>query len=134
MVMVDFDNESTVTKSVGDLYKIIILQRKYDVDEQIEKYIQMKAQNPEQPMLILKSRVYTLWLQLAPMIFKRMKDKEKAELKKKFDNLEDLNEKQILELVYYLNDFIYNIGITHIDTKKKYDTTSAEAENLAYGL
>lgn len=130
--MVDFNNEATVSRPATELVKTIIIQRRYDLFEQFENYTKRKTEPEDtQNLPLVKARLFTLYLELHPMI-KRKKDKEyitKIGKLMKSDKEED-----IVEAIYYINDFIDLLKITKIDTRREYDSTRVEIENSEKSL
>ena len=60
-----------------------------------------------------------------------MKEKDIVEFKKKLKSEE---EEDLLEATNIIEDYLYKIGLTKIATRKVYDTTNPEIENIEKGL
>lgn len=129
--MVDFDNESTITTPASEIVKILILQRRYDLFEAVEKFQKQKAVGTDPDISLLKSRLYTLYLEVQSALKRKLKKEDYNILREKI--LSD-SETTLFEAVDSINDFLDSIRLTVIDTRKVYDSTRVETENRAKGL
>lgn len=131
--MVDFNNEQTVATPPGDIVKILIIERKEQVIEALEKYhlADETGADPDTKLDIVKARLRSLWYELGP-ILKRKKSVD--EYKTACDNIANLNKaKEVREAFSELNEFIDEIGLTQID-RKVWDRTNIEMSNMRKGL
>lgn len=128
--MVDFNSEITVSTPSADIVKILILQRRSDVFDAYESL--QKDDNSginTNSLAIVKARLYTLFLELQPMLRRKKSSIEYNQL------LKDVkDESKIEEVIFTLNDFIDTMKITRIDNRKEYDSTRAEAHNKVMGF
>lgn len=76
VVMVDFNNESTITTPAADVVKITILQRRYDLLDSMEMYEKMSERGVAGGVHVVKSRLWTLFRELRPLLARRGKDKK----------------------------------------------------------
>lgn len=129
--MVDFHNESTVGTPALDVVKILILQRRYDVFEALEIYNKDKLAGQEVSNTLLKSRLFTWFLEIQASLKRRLKQKEYDELYKK---IQSDNDEDVLEAIYIMNGELDNINLTKIDQRKQFDTTNMIKENRMKGI
>lgn len=129
--MVDFNNEATIGTPAGDVVKILILQRHYDLLEAVEHYNKQVAMGQEANISTVKARLYTLFIQIQAMLKRRLPSKEYEDFKEQIQSDDD---QKILEAIYRINEELDKINLTKIDTKKVYDSTNVEKENKVKGL
>ena len=99
--------------------------------EALEDYLKKEALGYAQNINIVRARLYTLFLEVSGML-KRRAPEDYDRLKDCIRNLEEVEE--IIKLILEFNDILDNIGLTKIDTRKKFDSTIAENENIDKGL
>lgn len=129
--MVDFDNETTISTPASEVIKILILQRRYDMFESLEKYNKLRSQNMEADPSPLKARLFTLFLEIQAGLKRRIPEEE---YKKLIKNISSNEEADIMEAIYKINEELDKINLTKIDTRKVYDSTRVEKENRVKGL
>jgi len=130
--MVNFNNETTVTTAAGDVVKILLLQRRADLFEALEKYNKEKYQGVASGLSIVKARLFTLFLEMQGAMKRKLKEDEYIE---HLGTIKDSSEiEPILDEIYFLNEQLDKMGLTKIDTRKQYDDTNAETENKIKGL
>jgi len=129
--MVDFNNEKTIGVPASDIVRVLILEKRENVMLSLEDYQRKKASNIHTDTRTLKARTYTLYLELSSMI-------KRSYSKMDFDYFEDKfksdDYKDILEIIYRINDILDSITLTRVDTRRKYDTTRCEVDNVEHGL
>lgn len=129
--MVDFNNETTVSTPAVDIVRVLILQRRADLMEALEDYLKKEALGYAQNINIVRARLYTLFLEVSGML-KRRAPEDYDRLKDSIRNLDEVED--IIKLILEFNDILDSIGLTKIDTRKKFDSTIAENENIDKGI
>ena len=131
MKMVDFNNETTVGRPAIDIVRVLILQRRSDLFEAWEFYKKKESDGVERGFPTVKTRLFSLFLELQPMFKRRLKEENYEYLIKL---IESDDEKDILEAIYKINEELDDINLIKMDTKKSYDKTSWETENREMNL
>jgi len=128
--MVDFNNEGTMTTPAGDVVKMCILERWYNLIEAFEAYDKNKSSGIQAEFHIMKSRLLSLFRVLTPALLRAGKKAEYEEiiLLSQEGGYEDL-----LRAFNIMNTFLDDIRLTRIDTKPKYNRDRVEEENTIYG-
>ena len=128
--MVDFNNEMTVSTPATDIVKVLILQRRNDVFDAYELWQKQEESGISgNGRSLVFARIKTLFLELQPML-KRKKNKEEYEQLTK-----DISDKNKIEdNIYVLNEFVDELKITKIDSRKIYDSSRAELQNAEKNL
>ena len=129
--MVDFNNEATIGTPSTEVVKILILQRRYDLMESLEKHNRLQNQNQDSDTSTLRARLFTLFMEIQAGLKRRLPTKEYTEL---LDWMNSEEETDIMQAVYKINEELDKINLTKIDTKKVYDSTRVEKENRMKGL
>lgn len=129
--MVDFNNEATIGTPSTEVVKILILQRRYDLFEALEKYNKLQNQQQEADPSTLRARLFTLFLEIQAGLKRRL---NKAEYDKLIKQIAGEDEAEIMKAIYRINEELDKINLTKIDTKRVYDTTRVEVENRIKGL
>ena len=130
--MVDFNNEATIGTPAVDVVRILILQRHSDLIEAWEDYLKKKYSGVQPNKAIVSARLLSLFLQIQPAIKRRYTPKEYEKIEKELRGVG--TEEDIQKQIYFLNEYLDDIKLTRIDTKKPYDKTKVEIENKAKGL
>lgn len=124
-----FDNEATISTPSYDIVKVLILQRRYDLLEALERYHKEGLQAED--LSIVEARLYTLFLELYAII----KRKYKAErFKILSDSLKKKDYASIHSNIIELLIFIDTLGLTAIDSRRVIDYADIEAVNQYKGL
>jgi len=131
--MVDFNNETTVGTPAVDVVRILILQRRADCIEALEKYKKEDFAGITPNIALLKSRIYGLFLEIQGAL-KRKLEKNKEQYEQLIQKINSNNIKDIEEAFFYLNEYLDRINLTKIDNKKEYDRSSFEKDNKEQGL
>lgn len=129
--MVDFNNEATVGTPATEVVKILLLQRRYDLMEALEKYYKDKFQQTETDLTIVKARLLTLFLEMQAGLKRRLK---KTEYDLLIQKINADTESELNEAILTLNEELDKINLTKIDTRKVFDTSRALLENKVKGL
>jgi hypothetical protein len=136
--MVDFNNEATVSAAATDILRILILQRRNDVIDAMERY-HMLSENSEPSCEVVRSRLFSFYLEIQAML-KRKYDNSmhKDNNPCKYKDLKDTigqGEFKELEAVYLsFNEFLDANRLTRIDTKQIYDSTRVVDEDKEKGI
>lgn len=128
--MVDFDNETTIGTPAGDVIKIIILQRRYDVLEALESYNKTQGAGAEGGNSIFRARLTTLFYELHPAL-KRQKELDVEKLK---EQIQHGKQEDLIAAFEQINDTLDQLRLTRFDTRKQIDTTRVEHEDKEKGL
>lgn len=131
--MVDFDNEVTVGMPAVDVERILILERRYNLLEALEKFNRARLMNAEGDISIVRARLCSMFLEIDALLERQMKEKEFKKLKDQVMGTES-TEEQMLESIYTINKILDQVQLTRIDTRIKYDRTRVEVENKNKGL
>jgi hypothetical protein len=129
--MVDFNNETTVSTPAVDIVRVLILQRRADLMEALEDYLKKDGLGYSQSINIVKARLYTMFLEISGML-KRRAPQDYTRLETGIRGLEETED--IIKIVLEFNNILDDIGLTKIDTRKKFDSTIAELENEEKGI
>lgn len=126
--MVDFESETTITRPASDVCKIVILQRRYDCIEALGDLWKREAHGS------------TAGMGVAWAALKKLAKEVRAMLGQRLQGYDDLvrgvtMDAQSLEVLFDAIDAeLYDLGLTKIDTGKRYDRTRTERENAEKGL
>ena len=128
--MVDFNNEMTVSTPATDIVKVLILQRRNDVFDAYELWQKQEEEGISgNGKALVFARIKTLFLELQPMLKRKKKKEEYGRL------TADINNKdKVVDNIYLLNEFVDDLKITRIDSRKIYDSSIAELQNKEKGL
>jgi hypothetical protein len=130
-IMVDFDNDATISTPALDILKVLILQRRNDALEALEFFRKKNLGGIDYPTDIFASRVFSFFIEIEPSLERNFSKEEFAKLEKDCRS-QDFDE--LLAAYRVMNYHLDAIGLTKIDNKKKIDTTDVEAENKEKGL
>ena len=133
--MVDFNSEQTVSTPATELVKVLILQRRNDLIDAMEKFntdLYLGVQGTATSMV--RSRLISLFFEIQPILKRKMTNEVYNKLKDTIFFEDDLDSMKIRKAVIELNEFIDEIKITRIDTRKQYDRTIVESQNKEHGL
>jgi len=131
--MVNFNNENTIATPPRDVIKILILQRRNDLIEAIEDYNKRKFIGSDTGTQFIQARLFSLFLEIQNILSRRMspKDYEKLEKVLLSDSLES---RKLIDIFYQINNILDSADLIKIDTRKQYDTSNIETENLEKNL
>ena len=99
--MVDFNSGEALQTPVGDIYKLLIIQRRYDFFEVLEKYTAQEIRNTLVQDFVLKSRLWTFYLEIQPLF---SEDESASEVERKIKDASTTEEYR--EVAKLLNDFV----------------------------
>lgn len=132
--MVDFNNDATVATPPGDVVKIVVLERREQCIEAIEKYYETLGANVDahHKLMTLRARIMAFWYQVQAMAKRRLQAKEYEEVEESFEQAKE--EDELIAAFEWLNGFVDDMGLTFIDSRAKYDRTRVEDANMKKGL
>jgi len=137
--MVDFNNETTVSTPATNIVKVLLLQARAVLFEALEQYYTHKFNGITPNISVARARLLIAFLELQGYLKRTLpKDRAKEEQKtysqvfEKLDS-EEFEEKDMKDLVQFLNVKLDKLNITKIDTHKEYDRSSWEQDNKAHG-
>lgn len=124
--MVNFNDETTMTRPRKDIVNIMILQELQDILEAIT-FLEMKDdKDRSQGLPELKSKLLSLiTLIRTPLETKLQKDKKGTikELRQAIYSLTYNDKEELYNIIDYIEEFLYNKDVTKWDTKEVYDRT-----------
>lgn len=120
--MVDFNNETTVTRAFDEIVKVVILQRRYEAINELETIYKKKYSRVQRDLSVLKSKIYSLYIEIKPLI--ERKHKGFKAFQEQINELQNKNEDELAEVLNTLNDILDDSGLTKIDNIIKYDRTN----------
>lgn len=129
--MVDFNAEATTSTPIPNLIKIVILEKRYNLFEAVEKYLGRHYQNIEVETYEIKARLNLLFFELQAL-FKRKLSVE--EYDKLIEDLVKDDFETIQKTIFLINHYLDEWNVIKIDTRKKYDSTDIETENREKNL
>lgn len=113
--MVDFNNETTVTRPAADIVRVLILERRNNVIEAFEFYANKDKQGISMGIAAIQSRLFSLFLELQASLKRKRKDRYediKAQVQsRKYDDL--------LEAFFVINEYLDELKLTQIDTHQQ---------------
>jgi len=128
--MVDFNNDTTIGTPAIDVVRILVLQRRSDLFEAIERYNKLDYQGTTPDIAIVRARLVSLFLEIQASLKRRLKQQEYDQLKEKIYSPDIVD---IMDGVYYLNEYLDNMRLTRLDNRPHVDKTKWEEVNKAYG-
>ena len=129
--MVDFNNETTIGTPAANVVRILILQRRADLFEAIESYNKSIEIGIQVSLGIIKSRLFSLWLELQAALKRKLTEPGYNLL---LEKVHSDNYLELIEVVYEFNEYLDAIRLTRIDTKEAYNPLSVEEENKSKNL
>lgn len=131
--MVDFDNETTVGMPAVDVERILILERRYNLFEALEKFNRSRMIGAEGDMSIVRARLFSMFLEIDAMLKRQMQDEDFTKLKRQIMST-DATEEEMLTSIQTINEILDKVQLTRIDTRIRYDSRRVEVENDQKGL
>ncbi len=132
--MVNFSKPEHLTQPVGNIAKILILEKKDNVVLAYEELLAKEWAGKDSKTLkaYLSSRLYILYKEVEAMLKRHKKnDCEEWELiQKLFRNKGGVSMENIDRIITFLFEFLDFIKLTRIDTKAGIDTTRTALEDL----
>jgi len=127
--MVNFNDQTTMTRPRKDIVNIMILQQLQDIIESLEYFEMKDARDRESGLPELKSRVLALiWLVRTPLERQLKKEKKQTfktiqELREDIYSIQYDDKEKLYSIIDYLEQFIYDKDVTKWDTKEQTDRT-----------
>lgn len=130
--MVDFNNETTIGTPAADVVRILILEkREYFLNAQ-ESYIVAVGKGINAEPYAVKARLHTLFLELQAAFKRKLPPEEYAWLLDRVRNPETFGD--MVDTYMYINEWLDDMRIIRLDTKKQYDSTRVIDEDTEKGL
>jgi hypothetical protein len=127
--MVDFDNETTVTRPFDEVVKIIILQRRFEAINELEEYYNKRFNHIQVTNSKVKSKIVSLYYEIKPSMDRKKPDGY-DDFVKKVETIDSTDSpKELAELLSYLSKFLDSSGLLKIDTIVKFDRTNVLESN-----
>jgi type I site-specific restriction-modification system R (restriction) subunit len=129
--MVDFNSDATIASGPKNIINILIIQRLNDFLEAFEQARKDDLNGINPNLAISQARLQTLVYQIRAMLKRHMRKNYKLI----FKNLNNkMSLKQIEEMYILIDDALDRLRITRVDTRKVYDRSLAELDNIQKGL
>lgn len=138
--MVDFNNETTITRPRQDILVIMMLQRRQEALDKYTEYniSKLKQTNREENRLkIFQAYVLTLLEEIRSML----EEDWKTIKKNTYNNIEELEndinsdeEEKTIKAYRFIDKYLYIKKLTRADTKDKLDRTDIISMNEYAGL
>ena len=141
--MVDFNSGDVFTSNKGFILELVVLGRRDELLNTFQIWREQKlgrSSKEESTKFKLRAVLFTLFLELDRAIYRKLKTPDEAdnvkyeEYKKKVLDIKDIEDGELIELFFVINNILDGLNLIKIDTKRKYDTTNAETENEEKGL
>lgn len=129
--MVDFNNDSTITRSAKDILAVLIIEKRTYVIDAIEQYIKDKSRGIHPSISIVKARLHSFYIEILPSIAKSYNDDEH---KKLYALITSTNIEDLIKGFNELSNYLYVKKLIMWDSMRQYDPSSAEQENEFHGL
>jgi len=132
--MVDFNNETTITRPAIDIERVIVLQRRHDTIEAFEGYNKLILSGAQASDHNFRSRVMSLYIELEASLERHYPEKNKDPEIPSYKDLhkwisKDSSSEDLLKGFRFINKFLDKIKLTRLDTQRVYDSTRVETEN-----
>lgn len=137
--MVNFNNDTTVGQTAGNLIRLLLIEARYNAFAAFEKYNDDISKGINSSQTIVRARLGTWLLELQPYLDRTTEklEQEKQKLKAIKENVffgkQNLKYKEILEILEYLNNTSDKLRITRLDTRQVWDTLDIEKDNINEG-
>lgn len=139
--MVNFDSDSAVSTPPGDLVKIVILEARQQVTQSMEFYersdfMKLDAQSR---LAEIYGNVRHFWRQIKAMAKRRLKGAKGTIEDPTYDMVNKAimganNFEELDEAYDWMNEFIDDMGVTKIDSKRNYEDLDIEEANELEGV
>lgn len=130
--MVDFNNDATVTTPSWELLKILALEKRENLLLGLEAYYKdVEHQvNADHEQAIVKVRLRVLFLEVYGWYVRAsQQDGRLPEPGQVWSKIESKVWKDNLDVCLFLLQWLDQVNLTRIDTKRVYDKLNAEVEN-----
>ena len=139
--MVDFNNETTITRPRQDVVNFIILQRRQDT---LDKYIEYKTSSLKQgidnmnKLATFQAYLTALLEEIRSMLeskgWTNIKNNPYKDTTELIQSIESTNPEKILQAWRFIDSYLYSKGLTKTDTKDIIDMTDIEEDNASEEL
>ena len=132
--MVDFNNESTISKPPKEVVALILIEKIYNFLEADEDYSKKRLIGGAVSIANSRSRLRTLFL-MSHDLLRRSLDKEVYSAVKLvcMDLKQKIEPDDLLESFGHIMAVMDKVGLTKLDTKPIYNRNSIEQSNKAQG-
>ena len=127
--MVDFNNETTISRPADEIVKILILERRQHVFDMLEFHDKKSGVGVDVDIAIVRSRVWALFLQIRAT-YKRHKPDE---YKRLYALCRGRKIEELIRAVEDIDDFLDDLQLTRFDNKVKLGGNIIE-RNRAHGV
>lgn len=131
--MVNFNDSQTVSTPALNINKVLIIQRRAELIDALEQWrISYYSDISNQKFKsILRGKIYSLFIEIKSMLKRKYEKKafEQLETEIKSDDIND-----IYMAIDKLNDFLDELDLTKIDTRRNINTGRIEKMNQYKGL
>ena len=136
--MVDFRNDTTITRPRADILLFHILERRQDTIDAYRDYkeIELKGGGSDPRLLaIFQSRLLSLAEEIRPMLSEAIKKEEEKFYTDYYDLITDIQNEveDSLRAMHYIDSLLYSKKITQVDSREivdKYDIWGKNRDTL----
>lgn len=128
--MVNFDNETTITRPAIDIIRVLVLEKREDCISAGKGYHKVALEGASCSDSEFRSRLWALYSELRSSL-KRHYPKDYEVMK---ENILRGEEEDLFNTFDKINEFLDMIKLTRLDTQKVYDSTRVEIENTEKSL
>jgi len=137
--MVDFDTPEMLSSNKGQITSLIILGRRYDLINSIKSWREAKLNNTSlyaNLTTTIRSGLFVLYLEIKESLQRKLKDSKDLEFIKRvvYSSDKNIQDEELIKVFELINQFLDEINLIKIDTRKNIDFTSVETENEESGL
>jgi len=124
--MVNFNNDTTITRPRQDIVNTAILERRQAVIDQLTEYKvrDIKKGSDSFRLAVFSAHLYTLLHEIEPMLDKewiKIKENPYKEIKDIYTYIDNNQEEEVIKAWRFINKFLYSKGITKSDTRENLD-------------
>ena len=132
--MVNFDNETTISKPPREVVALVAIEKLYNFLEADEAYTKDRMHGAAAPLATCRSRLRSLFLLAQPMLQRHLKATDYDLLRDGCLNInEELEADVVLDHFVKISEMLDKLELTRLDTKKKFDRQRIEESNKAQG-
>ena len=132
--MVNFNNDSTITKPPIDIVNLIIIEHWYNCRLAYEFYIKNKFNNAGITLADFRSRLISLYLSIIEILKRKLTPDEFENVNNICMNIDSkLSLHELLEAYLIINRILDLTGLIKVDTKPVVNRLNIEESNKALG-
>jgi len=132
--LVDFNNDSTISRPPRDIVALIIIEKFYNYLEADEIFAKQKLGGAGGMTSIPRARLRNLFLNTHSMMKRRLKEADYNRLRTVCCELQKKVEpEELLECFLLMHTELDSSGLLRLDTKQAYNTLDIEESNKAQG-